>query len=65
MSIQELADFLDVPVKTIYAWRYHGGGSTRLPGGPPRSLSLVRRGSLARRPDGRRGVVLLIVTGPR
>ena len=26
MSIQELADFLDVPVKTIYAWRYHGHG---------------------------------------
>jgi excisionase family DNA binding protein len=26
MSIQELADFLDVPVKTIYAWRYHGEG---------------------------------------
>lgn len=26
MSVQELADFLDVPVKTIYAWRYHGEG---------------------------------------
>lgn len=26
MTIQELADFLDVPVKTIYAWRYHGEG---------------------------------------
>lgn len=26
MSVQELADFLDVPVKTIYAWRYHGHG---------------------------------------
>lgn len=26
MSIQELADYLDVPVKTIYAWRYHGHG---------------------------------------
>lgn len=26
MSIQELADYLDVPVKTIYAWRYHRQG---------------------------------------
>lgn len=26
MSVQELADYLDVPVKTIYAWRYHGHG---------------------------------------
>ncbi len=26
MSIQELAQFLDVPVKTIYAWRYHREG---------------------------------------
>jgi excisionase family DNA binding protein len=26
MSVKELADFLDVPVKTIYAWRYHGDG---------------------------------------
>lgn len=26
MSVQELADYLDVPVKTIYAWRYHGEG---------------------------------------
>ncbi len=26
MSVQELADFLDIPVKTIYAWRYHGEG---------------------------------------
>jgi excisionase family DNA binding protein len=26
MSVQELADYLDVPVKTIYAWRYHREG---------------------------------------
>ena len=26
MSVQELADYLAVPVKTIYAWRYHGEG---------------------------------------
>lgn len=26
MSVQELAHYLDVPVKTIYAWRYHGEG---------------------------------------
>lgn len=26
MSVKELADYLDVPVKTIYAWRYHGEG---------------------------------------
>jgi excisionase family DNA binding protein len=26
MSVQELADFLDVPVKTVYAWRYHREG---------------------------------------
>ena len=26
VSIQELAAYLDVPVKTIYAWRTHGEG---------------------------------------
>jgi excisionase family DNA binding protein len=26
MSVQERADYLDVPVKTIYAWRYHDVG---------------------------------------
>lgn len=26
MTIRELAEYLDVPVKTIYAWRYHGVG---------------------------------------
>ena len=26
MSVQELAAYLDIPVKTIYAWRYHGEG---------------------------------------
>lgn len=26
MSAQEVAAYLDVPVKTIYAWRYHGEG---------------------------------------
>ena len=26
MTIQELADFLEVPVTTIYAWRYHREG---------------------------------------
>jgi len=26
VSVQELASYLDVPVKTIYAWRYHGQG---------------------------------------
>lgn len=26
MSVQELANYLDVPVKTIYAWRYHDLG---------------------------------------
>lgn len=26
LSAQELADFLDVPIATIYAWRYHRQG---------------------------------------
>lgn len=26
LSAQELADYLDVPLKTIYAWRYRGRG---------------------------------------
>ena len=26
LSAQELADYLDVPLKTIYAWRYRGQG---------------------------------------
>ena len=26
MSVQDLAHYLDVAVKTIYAWRYHGHG---------------------------------------
>ncbi len=26
MSVQELAAYLDIPMKTIYAWRYHGEG---------------------------------------
>lgn len=26
LSVQDLAGFLDVPVATIYAWRYRGEG---------------------------------------
>lgn len=26
MSGQDVAEYLDVPVKTIYTWRYHGDG---------------------------------------
>ena len=26
LSAQELADYFDVPLKTIYAWRYRGQG---------------------------------------
>lgn len=26
LSTQDLADYLDVPLKTIYAWRYRGQG---------------------------------------
>jgi excisionase family DNA binding protein len=26
LSAQDLADFLDVPLATIYAWRYRGDG---------------------------------------
>ena len=26
LSAQDLADYLDVPLKTIYAWRYRGQG---------------------------------------
>ena len=26
LSAQELAEFLDVPIATIYAWRYHRQG---------------------------------------
>lgn len=26
MSVQDVAEYLDVPVKTIYTWRYHGDG---------------------------------------
>ena len=26
IGIQELAAYLEVPVKTLYAWRYHGDG---------------------------------------
>jgi excisionase family DNA binding protein len=26
LSPQELADYLEVPVKTIYSWRHHGKG---------------------------------------
>jgi excisionase family DNA binding protein len=26
LSAKELADYLDVPLKTIYAWRYRGQG---------------------------------------
>ncbi len=26
LTADELADFLDVPIKTLYAWRYRGEG---------------------------------------
>ncbi len=26
LSPLELAEYLDVPVATLYGWRYHGGG---------------------------------------
>lgn len=26
LSVQDLADYLDVPVATIYTWRHHGDG---------------------------------------
>ena len=26
LTAEELADFLDVPIKTLYAWRYRGEG---------------------------------------
>jgi excisionase family DNA binding protein len=26
LTVQDLADYLDVPVATIYAWRYHRRG---------------------------------------
>lgn len=26
VNVRELADYLDVPVKTLYAWRYHREG---------------------------------------
>lgn len=26
LSVEELADYLEVPVKTIYAWRHHSTG---------------------------------------
>ena len=26
LTANELADFLDVPIKTLYAWRYRGEG---------------------------------------
>ena len=26
LTAKELADFLDVPIKTLYAWRYRGEG---------------------------------------
>jgi len=26
IDVQQLADYLDVPVKTLYAWRYRGEG---------------------------------------
>jgi excisionase family DNA binding protein len=26
LTVQELANYLGVPVSTIYAWRYHGQG---------------------------------------
>jgi len=26
LTVQDLADYLDVPVATIYAWRYHRQG---------------------------------------
>ena len=26
LTVEDLANFLDVPIKTLYAWRYHGEG---------------------------------------
>ena len=28
LTAEELADFLDVPIKTLYAWRHRGEGPT-------------------------------------
>ena len=33
LTVQELADLLQVPPKTIYAWRYKGMGPTAVPVG--------------------------------
>ena len=33
LTVQELADLLQVPPKTIYAWRYRGLGPTAVPVG--------------------------------
>jgi excisionase family DNA binding protein len=33
LTVQDLADLLQVPPKTIYAWRYKGVGPTAVPVG--------------------------------
>ena len=30
LTAEELADFLDIPIKTLYAWRSRGGGPVGL-----------------------------------
>ena len=55
LTAQELADYLGVPVATLYAWRYRGDGPRFVPRRPPPALPSPRRRGMDPEPCHRTG----------
>ena len=50
LTVEELADYLGVPVATVYAWRYRRQGPPGFRGRQASTLSMERHRALDRRP---------------
>jgi hypothetical protein len=50
LTVEDLADYLDVPLATIYGWRYHRQGPPGFPHREASPLPVERRRTLDRRP---------------